>query len=79
MEFYLPTPLFYTVVITNLLVMGTGAGALYSMIWERWDKLGGEKAIHLILLVGMLISFFVAMLLLIGAIDFGGKVVRPFG
>lgn len=79
MHIELPPLFFYTLLITNILVMGTGSFALYEMIWSRWNLLKGEKLVHVIVLVGMLTSFFVAILLLIKSISIGGGVVRLFG
>lgn len=75
----LPSSFFYILCITNLLVMGTGSLALYHMIWDRWHRMSGEKFVHILVLVGMLTSFFIAMLLSVKSIGSGGGVVRLFG
>lgn len=73
----LAKPFFYILTLTNVIVMGGTAAVLFANIWD--GKYRSAVALHILMMVGMLTSFFVSMLLLMSAVVSEDGVVRLFG
>lgn len=60
--------LFVIFIFTNMLVMGGGALVLTDKLVTDWKRFGLPPLGHTIALVGMLTSFFTAMILLVNGL-----------